>query len=427
MNITTEKKPKSLFEVTVELSVAELQSYLQKAAVQISGRTEIQGFRKGSAPFDVVKNKVGEMALYQEAGALAIDKTLPEAIKDQDIQTVGQPQIRVNKLAPENPFVYTATFSLLPEVEVGAYSQIEVKQKAVEVKDEEVNKVIDNLREMRASEALADKTVSKDDLVEVDFDVFKDRVAVEGGTGRKYPVVIGKSQMIPGFEEQLIGLKKDQTKEFKLSFPANYPAKNLAGQECDFKVKVLAVYSRTIPELNEDFVKQFGQFKNVDDFKGQVRQNLENEYRRKNETQAEVEMFEKILAVTKFGEIPDLLTDSEVRKMINELKAEVEGRGLKFVDYLRQIKKNESDLMLDFAPEALKRVKLALLVRKVAEQNKITVAAEEIDKESRAYQVRFKGDGQAEKQINTKDFRRYLENLLTNRKVIAYLKSQIIK
>lgn len=425
--------PRSLLEITVELSLAELEPYLKKAAAKISQETEIPGFRKGSAPFDVVKNKVGEMSLYQNGAALAIDDTLAKAAEGKDIAAVGQPEIRVDKLAPGNPFVYTAIWSLLPGIKLANYSKIEVQREPVAVADAQAEKVIDDLREIRASEALTDKAVETSDLVEVDFEVSKDKVVVEGGHGKKYPLVIGKGQMIAGFEEQLLGLKKDQTKEFKLTFPVDYPDKKVAGVNCDFKVKVLAVYKRTLPEVNDEFIKQFGQFKDVAEFKKAVRTNVEADLTRRANQKAELEMLEKIIQNSQFEDIPDVLVNGESRKMIEELKENIQSRGIKFEDYLQQIKKSVDNLILDFAPEALKRVKVALVINKIADQDKVTVSVQDVDKEIKLFAER-PGDGgqakdsrQALDKIGTPAFRRYIENVLINRKVVEQLKAKIIK
>ncbi|MBI3626450.1 trigger factor [Candidatus Uhrbacteria bacterium] len=427
MQINTQTLPKNLFEISVELTPNELEAYVKKAAVKLASATDFPGFRNGTAPFDVVKTKVGEMALYQEGGALAIDDTLPKAIAQQKITYIGQPEVKVTKLAPGNPFTYTATFTLLPEVELPDLSKISVARKESQVSDAEVTKVVDDLRELRASEALTDKPAAKGDMVEVDFDVFVNKVAIEGGTGRKYPLVLGKGQMIPGFEDNLVGLKKDEAKEFSLTFPKDYPNKNLADKKADFKVKVLAVYARTLPALDAEFTKQFGEFKTVEDFLKLVRTNMETDAKRKMESQLELDTMEQVVAAAKVGDIPDSLVAGEARKMIDELHQNIEGQGLKFEDYLVKINKKPEDLLLGFTPEALKRVKFALVIRKIAEAEKIKASPEEVDLEVAAYKERFKHDPEALKATETPAARDYLANFIINRKAVEWLKGRVIK
>lgn len=427
MNITTQKHPKGVFEIRVELSVAEIEGYVKKAAVKLSGTLDIQGFRKGSAPFEVVKSKVGEMALYQEGAALAIDDTLYKAVAQHKLHYVGQPEIKVEKLAPGNPFIYSATLALLPEVELPDFSKISVARKPIKIEDAEVTKVVDDLREMRATEVVVDRAAKLGDMVHVDFDVFKAKVLIEGGSGKKYPLVLGRGQMIPGFEDNLVGLKKDEAKEFQLKFPKDYPNKNLADSSCDFKVKVLEVFERTKPEVNLDFVKGFGDFTSVDDFNKLVRSNLEMEATRRQESHVELEVLEKVAEKSTIGEIPEVLLTSETGKMLEELRHNVGERGLKFEDYLLQIKKKVEDLMLDFAPEALRRVKFALIIRRVAEMEKLSATPEEIEVEVNEYKARFPGNKDVEKQVVAPEFRSYIANFIVNRKAVGELMKKVVK
>lgn len=426
MKVNVKKQPRSLLEINVELTSLELEPYLKKAATKISQQSEFQGFRKGTAPFEVVKAKVGDMALYQEAGALAINETLGKAIEEQKLMTIGDPEIRVDKLAPGNPFIYTATIALLPDVELPDMTKISVTRKSAEVPEKDIQKVIDDLREVRAAEVVADKNVEKGDMVHLDFDVFQNKVPIDGGQGRKYPLVIGKNQMIPGFEDQLVGLKKGDNKEFTLKFPADYPNKVLAGKPADFKVKILDVFTRTLPPLNDDLAKQFG-MKDVAEFKKGVRTSLENDTKSRVEREAELEMIDQMVAGAKVTDVPDVLINSETHKMLDEMKENIESRGMKFEDYLLNLKKKPAELMLEFTPEALKRVKVALIIRKIGEQQKLTASSAEIDKEVEAYRERYKGNREAEAQIASPGFRRYVENLILNRKAVEYVKTQVIK
>lgn len=426
MKVNIEKKPKAQIEITVELSFEEFKPFLNKGAQRISQRTQIEGFRPGKAPYEIVKNQAGEMAIYEEAAEEAVPKTYYETLEKEKIMTIGQPKISVEKLAPGNPFIYKATAALFPNVEIGNLSKLQISRRPVEVKDEEINRVIDQLRKMRAKETLVEREVQKGDRVELDFDISLDRIPIENGAQRKYPMIVGEGYMIPGFEEQLLGMKKDQTKEFKLKFPKEYHAKSLAGKECDFKVKLLAVYKIELPEVNDQFVQTIGKFKNLEEFKNQIRKNLEAEAKIKEDERAEIEMLEKIVEISKFDEIPDILVDNESHRMVHELEHSIEEQGLKWADYLNNIKKKESDLLLDFSAGAIKRVKVALISRKIALDKKIEATPDEIDLEIEKVSKMIPQNTDAQENIRQPGYREYVSNMIINRKVVDGLKKEII-
>lgn len=427
MKTEVKKIERGQAELTVELTVEEYQPFLEQAAKKISENLKIPGFRPGKAGFGIVKQKVGEAEIWQEALEPAVQKTFIKALDEQKLITVGSPNIDVVKLAPENPVIYKATVSLLPEVELGDYSKIEIKSKPVEVKNEEVKKALTNLQKMRAKESLVDRAAKKGDKIDFDFETFMDKVPIENGKNEKFQLVIGEGNFIPGFEDNLVGLKKDDAKEFDLEFPKNYHQKNLAGRLADFKVKINAVYQMELPELNDEFAKNLGPFKSIKDLEDKIKENISQDAKLKEDHRLEEEMLDKLIEQSKFSDIPDILVDSEAKKMIHELEHNLADQGLDFNDYLNHIKKTREELLLDFTPQAIKRIKSALIIRQVGEQEKIKPTEKDIDIEVEKSKAMYKNNPEIEKQLNDLAYRGYLRNILSSQKVIDHLKSKMVK
>jgi len=433
MEITKNQLPKNVIELTIQMSHDELQPYLQKAAEELSREKPIKGFRPGKAPYDVVVKQFGEMKLLQKSSQNIISNTYYKAIDQEKLETVEQPKIDIVKMAPQNPFIYKATVALLPKVELPEYNKIKTEKiPETKIEQTEIEKVLTDLRKMRAQEKLVEREAKSGDRVEINFNTFIDNVPIDGGQAQKYPIIIGENKMIPGFEEQLIGLKKNDEKEFELTFPEEYSQKSVAGKKAKFKVKILSVYQIDLPEMNEEFAKTMG-LPSIEALKNQIKKNLQDEKQNKEKQKQELKIIEQLIEKSEFGEIPDVLVNEETHKMVHELEDNVTRQGLKFEDYLKHINKTEKDLMLDFAADALKRVKTALAIRAIAKKENIGATDEEIKAEQEktlaSYKMHPQYQGQIdqlEKNIKSENAKRYFENLIANRKVIEFLKENVI-
>ncbi|MCK4553575.1 trigger factor, partial [Candidatus Parcubacteria bacterium] len=259
MNVQKKDLAKSQIELTIELSVKEFEPYIKNGAEKISRDLKIKGFRPGKIPYEVLKQKISEMTILEEAARIAINKTLEQVIRDHITgQPIGQPQVNITKLAPNNPMEYKVVMALLPEVILADYKNVKVKQEKAEVKDEEVDKMIKQLQEMRVKETIANREVKDGDKVIVDIEMFLDKVPVEGGQGKNTGIVVGKGYIVPGFGKKLIGAKKNDVREFSLPYPKEHHQQNLAGKLVEFRVKIKEVYQRELPEINQEFVKNLG-------------------------------------------------------------------------------------------------------------------------------------------------------------------------
>jgi trigger factor len=274
---------------------------------------------------------------------------------------------------------------------------------------------------MRAQELAVDREVKDSDKVLVDIQMFLDNVPVEGGQNRDTAVIIGKDYIVPGFDKQLIGMKKGEIKEFKLPYPKDFHMKNLAGKMVDFKVTIKDIFERKLPEMNDDFAKNFG-MKKIEEFKKAMGDSIKKQKEQEQAQIAERAMLEKIIEKTKFGDIPEMLVNSESHNMMHELEDSLAQQGAKLDDYLSSLNKTRDQITLDMLPEAVKRVKISLLIREVANQEKFKADDQEIDDYIKQMKETYKDKKDILERIEAPDYRTYAANLLTSRKVIDNLK-----
>lgn len=422
MTITVQPQPKSQVQLTIELSPEEMKPYLEKAAEELSQEFKIEGFRPGKASLGIVIGKVGAQAVWESAADIAIRKTFIQAVRDKQLATIGQPHIHVLKLAPDNPFRYSAESAVLPTMTIGDYTNFKLAKTDVNITAAEVDKALEDLREMFATEAMVERAAQLGDKVVIDLTLSKDHVQVESGSSTNHPVVIGSKHFIPGFEEQLIGLKKDDQKTFSLKFPKEYHNDQLAGQTGEFAVNVKSVAEVTKPELNDEFAKKAGAFDNLLSLRIKLEENLRTEAEEREDSVFERAIVDELISRSKFGELPELLVNSELEKMMHELQEQVSQRGGKWEDYLKAIKKSPEDLKKEFTPQAQKRVKAALLIREIAKREHMVADPKLVEAELQSTRAMYQGNPDVEQRINSDDYRDYLKSLQVNKQVVERLK-----
>lgn len=424
MNITVDQQPKSQIKLTVELSVEEMKPYLDKAAETLSRQFKIEGFRPGKASLGIVIAKVGAQAVWEEAADHAVRKTFVQAIREKELPTIGQPHIHIQKLAPDNEFIYTAESAVLPKVDVGDYASFKTKKNSGTVKPEDVAKAVSELQEMFATEALVEREAKHGDKVVVDIDLFQDHVAIEGGSTKQHPVVIGSGHFIPGFEDQMVGVKGNETKTFTLTFPKEYHNAKLAGKPGEFTVNVKGVYEVTKPEVNDEFAKKAGKFESATELRAKLEENLRREADDKEDAVFERAVIDELIGKSKFGDLPDMLVETELEKMMHELEEQVTQQGGKWEDYLTATKKSADDLKKEFRPQAEKRVKAALLIREVSKKEAIVADPKLIDEEVATTKRMYESNPEVLQRIESDDYRDYLGSMQVNKKVVELLKTK---
>ncbi len=423
MNYTLNEGKKSEVTLTVQFAHDELAKKLEPAAAKVSEHVEIKGFRKGKAPLDKVIQHAGEMVVYEHAAEMLVQSSYTKILLDEKIEPLTQPKISFTKLAPNNDFEYTATFIRIPKVTLGDITSITVDDVHVHIQDTDVEKVVNDLKEYVAAEVLVDRESKMGDLLEIDFEGFRDGVPFEGGGASKYKLLLGKGQMIPGFEEGAVGMKAQEEKEITVTFPKDYHAKNLAGEKVVFKIKAHGVYERTLPQSDDAFAKLHGK-ETFNDLVKAIKHNLQHEEEAKQNQRIELEIIEALIKKSTFGDIHDSLVNQEVEKMLGELKQQIMQQGMQFTDYLTHLKKSEEELRIDMAPQALERVKAALITRAIFIENDMKVTDEELETELQKYLSHYK-DPQMQEMLRNDQYKEMIRNVIGNSKVMQFLKSKV--
>ena len=427
MPYTIKDLPKSQKEVRVTVAPAELKPAMERAAAALSQKVKIEGFRPGKASYDIVAKRVGEMNILEEALPGVVRAQLVEIIKKEDLETVGEPTINVEKAAPGNELVFTATLTLLPDVKkLADYKTIKIEAKDATVKEEEVERVIGELRKMQSVEREVERELRKGDKATVDMAMAVDHVAVEGGATKNHQIYVDEPYYVPGLNEQLLGMKKGEQKVFTLAFPKDNFNKNLAGKQVEFTVDLKGVHQIDHPELDDAFAKRLGQ-ESIAKLRELLRKNLQDEADLKETQRQEVAAIEELIKKSEIGEMPDMLVTNEARKMIHELEHSVAGQGGEFGDYLKSIGKTQDQLMLEFAPQAMQRVKSMVLMRAIAKRENLEPSDKEMLDEQLKLMNMYADDPQTQERIRSEDGEDYIRAMLKNRKVLAFIRETCVK
>jgi len=427
MKIEKKELEKSQIEIKVQVPAVDFALYFEKGAAEVSKDMRVEGFRPGKVPYDILKSKVGEMIILEAAARILISKTVDQIIHDNvSQQVIGQPQIALTKLVPNDDLEYKVVMDILPEIKLGEYKNFEFAVKKDEVKDEEVEKVVDQLREAQVKEIAVDIPAKEGDKLICDFKIFLDKVPVDGGNAKGVAIILGKDYIVPGVDKKLIGIKKGETRNFEITYPTDHFQKNLAGKNTEFEVQVSEVFERQLPEVNDEFVQNFG-LKNKEELYHNIKDSLGREKDAKTEQKTELEILEKIVANSEIGELPETLLKNETDLMLKELEHSLLHQGAKFDDYLSSIGKTREQLIVEFRPDAEKRIKSALVIRQIILDEKIDLDDKIVDEEIKKMQETYKDRPEIISRITTHEYKHGLANQMLHQKAIDQIREWNVK
>ena len=369
-------------EILVKIEGKEWEDLLDKAFKKANKKAKIAGFRPGKAPKEIFIKHYGMESLYYEASNDAIEVAYDKMLEENsDLDIVAQPVVDITNI-DENGVEFKFTLTLKPEVKLGKYQGLKAKKEKVKVTKEEVEDSINHMREHYKENFVKDGKIENGDIAVIDFEGFKDGVPFEGGKGENYSLEIGSNTFIPGFEEQLIGLKAGDEKDIELSFPEDYHAEDLKGQAVVFKVKVNEVKEVKIPELDEDFFNDLG-MEGIDSkeaLEKQVKENIQVQ----KEKKADEEWLNALLeeaASTMEVDIPNVMIEEETKRMIQEYSQNLQMQGISLEQFYQFTGLTEDKLMEEYKEQATKRVTYRLMIEAIIKKENIEVTDEEMDKE----------------------------------------------
>lgn len=369
-------------EIIKEISGKIWEEALTKSFNENVKDAKIDGFRKGKCPRDIYEKKYGIESLYSKAVDYVLPTVYSEILKENNLEPVVEPSIDVEEISKDR-VVFKFIVITRPTVNVKKYKGLKVKKEKVVVTKEEINNEIDRLRNQFAEIEIKDDKIENGDTAIIDFEGFKDDVAFEGGKGENYPLEIGSHTFIPGFEEQLVGLKTGDDKDVKVTFPEDYPSEELKGKEVVFKVKIHEVKTRVLPELNEDFFNDLG-VENVNSEK-ELEEYASSLIKNRKELELENKLIDEILEkVSKETEIelPEELVHEEVHRMMDSYNQKLQMQGLSLEQYMQFTNKTMEDLENELKDEASKNITYRYMLEHIAEKENLEISEEEIKEET---------------------------------------------
>ncbi len=421
MKVKVENIKDKANEVKLEFTV-EAQNFeeaIQDVYKKNAKYFNIPGFRKGKAPFKMVEKAYGIQIFYEDAFNEIAGEAYVKGLEDNKIEAVSKPEIDIKQIEAGKDLIFTAVVQTKPEVTLGDYKGIELKKVEYNVTDKDVEHELEHIAEHNARlVAVEDRPVEKGDTVVIDFEGFVDGKAFEGGKAENHELEIGSGKFIPGFEDQIVGMKIDEDRDIKVTFPEEYPAKELEGKEATFKIKLHEIKKKELPEINDEFAKDASEFDTLEDWKKSIREKQE----KANESKAKFEMEDAAIeTVCKNAkvDIPSGMIETQLDNMEKDISSRLNYQGMNLDQYLQMIGKTKKKFRDENKEQAEKQVKTSLVLEAIMKDAKVEVTEEEIDAKIKEMAEMY---GQKEEEVKQNpELRKYVEESLKSEKTIHYI------
>ena len=381
MSCTVEKLEKSMAKLTIECPAEDFLAAYQRAYQKNKGKINIAGFRKGKAPLAMIEKMYGPEMFYEDAANDLIQSAYEKAYDEADIEIVSRPTIDVTQIKKGEPFIFTATVAVKPEVTLGEYKGVEVTAQDVTVTDEEVDAEVNKALEQNAKKIdITDRAVEKDDETVIDFEGFVDGVAFDGGKGTDYPLTIGSGAFIPGFEDQIIGKNIGEEFDVNVTFPEEYHSKELAGKPAVFKCTVKSIKKKVVEEASDEFASEVSEFDTLAEYKADIKKNLEESKKKQAEQAKEDEAVQKAAANSTI-DIPKPMIDSQKDQMAQDFAYRLQAQGMNMEQYFKFTGFDRAKFYETMEPQAISRIRTRLTLEEVAKAENLEVTEEDMNKE----------------------------------------------
>ncbi|MBP2032775.1 trigger factor [Clostridium algifaecis] len=425
MNVKMEKIENNVVKLEVTVESTKFNEAMKKAFAKDAKKFNIPGFRKGKAPMSIIKKYYGEGVFYEDAINFCCDETYPQALKENDVKPVDYPKIDIVQIGEGKDFIYTAEITVVPEVELGEYKGVEVKKNTYKVEDKEIEDELKRSQEKNARiETKEEGEIEKGNLAIIDFEGCVDDKPFEGGQGKDYELEIGSGTFIDNFEDQLIGLKTGDSKDVNVTFPEEYGREDLNGKKAVFKVTVKGIKIKELPALDDDFAKDISEFDTLDEVKADIRKKKEEENKLKSKREYEDAVIDAVSANAKI-DIPEVMIKKETDNMLKDLEMRLKYQGLDLESYYKYTNNTEEKVRGYMKDTAEKRVRVDLVIEKIAKVENITATEEELLNRANEMAKQY-GNNDEEKISKTAKLildsqKSYLEADVINEKVIKML------
>jgi len=421
MSVKIEKLEKNQVKLEIEVDAKVFDECMNKAFNKNKSRFNIPGFRRGKAPRSMVERYYGEQVLYEDAINFACAEAYDNAIDENDLHPVDRPEIDIVQLESGKSFIFTATVTVKPDVELGQYKGLSVQKEAVAVTDEDVENELKRIQERNSKLInIEDRPVQNGDTVNIDFEGSIDGVPFKGGEAKGYTLVIGSGTFIPGFEEQLIGANINDEVTVNVTFPDDYHSEDLKGKPAVFKVKINEIKFKQLPEINDEFASDVSEFETLDEFKADIRAKLTEQAQARADRKFEDDII-KLAVDNAACDIPEVMINRRLDDMMRQLDMQLRYQGMNLEGYLQMMGTDMEKFRADYRDSALEDVKTQLVLEKIAEVENIIASPEEFDAELEEMAKRYNQQVEEMKKHLHDDDIEYIKSSIERRKTIKLL------
>ena len=381
-----EKLEKSRVALTIEASAEEFEAAVNKAYLKMRGKINVPGFRVGKAPRKIIEKMYGAEVFYEEAVNIILPDAYEDAVKEQGLETVGYPQVELESCTKDG-VVFKCTVAVYPEVKLGQYKGLEAPKAEVKVAAADVNARLKEMADRNSRLVSVERAVKKGDTADIDFEGFDNGVAFDGGKGENFDLEVGSGSFVPGFEEQLIGMKAGEEKDIDITFPENYTPE-LAGKPVVFHVKVNEVKVKEVPAIDDEFAKDVSEFDTLKDLKADIKKKMTAE-----RTEAAQRAFEDVL-MAKVAEgveadIPQEMVELQAERMMEQFKQQLASQGIPFDQYLKMTGTTEADFRKQADGPAAEQVKMDLAVEAIIKAEGLEASDEDVENEMKSVAEKY--------------------------------------
>lgn len=405
---------------TIEFSAEEFENAQIKAYQQNKDKFQIDGFRKGKAPRSIIEKRYGEGVFFEDAIDELFRENYGKALGELELEVIDSPRAEFGKIAKGEGFTTTITVACYPIVDVKDYKGVEIDKVVQEVKDEDIDKEIEALQKRNARMVLVERPAKEGDTVLLDYSGFVGDDQFEGGTAERQELKLGSGMFIPGFEEQLVGATPGEKKDVTVTFPEDYHAEDLAGKEAVFHCLVHEIKEEQLPELDDEFAKDVSEFDTLEELKNSTRERLEKYAKASEERQMQDAALAKVVEANEV-EIPSVMIEDEIDRMIQELDQQLRYQGLSVDQYVEFVGKDAKAFRDELRPDAERQVKTRMLLNGIAEAEKIEVSQEELEKELEDMAVQYQTTADKLKEMIGVENINFLQKDMKIKKAIEFI------
>ncbi len=431
MSVKVEKLENSLVKLEITIEAEKFDEALQKAFFRNAKYFSVPGFRKGKAPRNIVERYYGENILFEDAFNIVAPEYYDDAIKVNNVEVVAAPEIDIIQMEKGKDLIFTATVAVKPEVKLGDYKNIKIEKKEYKVTAKDVDKAIKDMAEKNARIVAGDENSVLENgyTAVIDFEGFIDGKAFEGGKGENYSLELGSNTFIPGFEEQLIGLKKGEETEVNVSFPENYFSKELAGKPAVFKVKVNDIKVKELPAIDDEFAKDVSEFDTLKELKADTKKKLEEENAQRAKFEMEEEAIKAVVDATEVN-IPVVMIENEINDYTKEMESRLRYQGMNLETYLQLMGQSISDFKEQYKQRAEQNVKTKLTLEAVFKAENIEITDKEIEEKLKGIAERYGSTGANVEELiknPTDDLKEYVKEELKYDLAVKFIMDNLAK